>query len=81
MPKKNLVTNIGFGKDATNTLKANKIYLLKNRKLNLKKIAHPDILKNYEEADYFDFLNVYGGKSMKFPRNIYNYLKKQIRTR
>ena len=78
VPKKNLVTNVGFGKEATNTFKANKIYLLKNNKLNLKKIIHPTIFKNYEEADYYDFLNVYGGKSIKFPRNIYNYFKQQI---
>ena len=75
VPKKNLVENIGFNKNATNTYQKYEIYNQKKNKMSFKNIIHPKIISNNLKADYFDFLNVYGGKKMKFPRNLLNYFK------
>lgn len=78
VPKKNLVVNIGFNKNATNTFKKYDIYNLKSNYISFNKIIHPKKIKNNLEADHYDFLNVYGGKKMKFPRNLFNYFKEKL---
>ena len=45
-------------------------------KLNLTKIIYPKVMEPNKKADKYDFENVYGGKSLKFPRNIYYNLLK-----
>ena len=76
VPKNNLIKNIGFSSNATNTKKVNKDYLPKVEKLNLTKIIYPKVMESNKRADKYDFENIYGGKSLKFPRNIYYNLLK-----
>ena len=76
VPKNNLIKNIGFSSNATNTKKVNKDYLPKVEKLNLTKIIYPKVMEPNKRADKYDFENIYGGKSLKFPRNIYYNLLK-----
>lgn len=71
VPKFNLIRNIGFSKEATNTKKAYQIYFPKVKNLKLKKIIYPKHVEANKKADRFDFLFVYGGNSLKFPKNIY----------
>ena len=76
VPKYNLIKNIGFTNSATNTKKINKVYLPKVKNLKLDKVVYPKLIEPNIEADKFDFENLYGGNSLKFPRNIYHKLVK-----
>lgn len=78
VPKNNLVKNVGFDHSATHTKVPYPIYILKNRKLSLNKIKHPTQIKNNIDADWYDFLHVYGGKSKLFPRRILSFVRKQF---
>lgn len=65
-PNLNLVSNIGFGKDASNT-KSENSKLSKMKVNNIGKLIH---LKNVErniEADIYTFNNAFGGKNLRFP--------------
>ena len=71
VPKYNLIKNIGFTNNATNTKKIDKVYLPKVKNLNLNKIVYPKLIEPNLEADKSDFENIYGGNSLKFPKSIY----------
>jgi hypothetical protein len=79
-PNSNLVSNIGFGPDATHTKsKENKFSRLSIN--NLGKIKHPKIVQKNLEADRFTFDNFFEGKYSRFPYNwfifpyrVFNYI-------
>ena len=67
-PNVNLVSNIGFGEDATHTKKAN------NQESNiptqsLGKIIHPKLIEINYDADKYQFEWSFGGRNLKFPRS------------
>ena len=62
----NLVSNIGFGDDATHTKsKKNKISKLPTN--NLGKITHPKKVERNIEADVYTFNNVFKSRKLRFP--------------
>ena len=71
-PNKNLVSNIGFGEDATHTKsKKSKFYKMQVHKLgNLK---HPTVIKRDNKFDNYVFFNHYGGKNLVFPLNLISF--------
>jgi hypothetical protein len=72
-PNINLVSNIGFGGDATHTRKKNhKLSMLASS--NLVKIKHPKIVQRNSEADRFAFDNVFESKYLHFPYNWFIFL-------
>lgn len=67
VPKYNLITNIGFGKDSTNTKIYDKKFFPKTKSLE-KKIIYPRVIKQFIKADNIDFGSVYGGgRRNKYP--------------
>ena len=67
-PNVNLVSNIGFGVDATHTLYEND----KNANQptqELGEIIHPKEIKRDMEADRYNFDNFFGGLNKRFPYN------------
>lgn len=70
VPKYNLVKNIGFGKNSTNTKLVNKFFLPKQKNLKISNKEPKNIIIN-EKADNIDFKNVYaGGRRNRFPFNL-----------
>ena len=86
-PNVNLVSNIGFGDEATHTKSKN--HELSNRPtMELGHITHPKQVIIDIEADRFAFDNVFGGKYQRFPFNwlifpyrVFNYIFRKIITR
>ncbi len=71
-PNVNLVSNIGFGNDATHTKsKKNKYSKLKSH--NLKKIKHSNNIQIHVEADKYTSNYFFGIKKLRFPYNILNF--------
>jgi hypothetical protein len=64
VPAKNLVSNIGFGPDATHTTDVEGSRALLPT-YSLGEISHPTTLEIYQLADEYDFDFVYGGAQMK----------------
>ena len=67
-PNSNLVSNIGFGKDATNTKSKNSKFS-KMKVNNIGKLKHPKMVMRNIEADKWTFDHHYGGKNFRFPGN------------
>lgn len=61
-PNENLVANIGFGRNATHT-KSRKSLAPVAR--SIPGIEHPDAVRADVEADWFDFENAFGGRSLR----------------
>ena len=84
-PNVNLVSNIGFGLDATHTHNEND----KNSNMkttSLKILKHPKVVKKDLEADIWTFNHHYGGKNFRFPYKwivfpirILNFIYKKIK--
>jgi len=92
-PNVNLVSNIGFGEDATHT----KLPLAHSDNIHIKplgKLIHPKSVEIDVEADLFNFNWHYGGRNLRFPRiwlifplrvlfftyrKIYQYINKLIK--
>jgi len=55
IPQVNLVTNFGFGADATHTKEKSKFYRMKTEKID--KIIHPEVIERNMEADQFTMKN------------------------
>jgi len=67
LPNINLVSNIGYGEDATHTTnKNNQESNIPTRSLG--KIEHPKIIEVNYEADAYDFEWTFGGRDLRFPR-------------
>jgi hypothetical protein len=74
VPNVNLVSNIGFGHDATHT--KSKKHLSSNLKtFSLKRITHPKKIQKNLEADLYDFEYHFGGKSLRFPMSVLRLIK------
>ena len=79
-PNINLVSNIGFGDEATHTKLKN--HKLSNRQtMELNHITHPKQIIIDKEADRFAFDYAFGGKDQRFPYNwlifpyrVFNYI-------
>jgi hypothetical protein len=84
IPNVNLVTNIGFGEDATHTKdNSNKFFKISIK--GLSHIIHPNKVIINKEADKFVFDNIYRGKFLRFPYNwfifpyrVFNYILRKI---
>ena len=77
IPKVNLVSNIGFGNDATHT--KSKSFRYSNLSLHeISDIIHPIEIKRNDRADKYIFNNFYEGKSLRFPLSLLNIPKKII---
>ena len=76
IPNVNLVSNIGFGNNATHTTEENKIISnLKTQRLN--KIVHPKFIEINQEADKYVFEWVFGGRNLRFFRRLFLFIKKK----
>ena len=75
IPNVNLVSNIGFGDNATHTTKEN-IFLSNIKTQKLDKIIHPKFIEINKEADNYVFEWVFGGKNLRFFRRLYLFLRK-----
>jgi len=65
VPNVNLVSNIGFRKDATHT--SSQQSHLANRAIgSIGNISHPEFVVNDVEADKYSFDNVFDGEKMRF---------------
>lgn len=72
LPNVNLVSNIGFGKDATHTAVEN---ALANRPtFNIGEIKHPPFLVRNEDADMYTYTNCFGGVQKAGMRRLYSRL-------
>jgi hypothetical protein len=68
-PNVNLVSNIGFGPNATNFKSVNSS-LARMATSKLEKIIHPKVILQDQAADRFIFHNVFSGRLKKFPLNL-----------
>jgi len=83
VPKYNLVKNIGFGKNATNTNKYEKFFFPNVKKMSQRLEIPKGIFQNHN-ADKIDFGNVYGGgrrnkQPIKFFYMVYLNMVKYIK--
>lgn len=67
-PQQNLVTNIGFGPDATHTRRPNSKMTVPISQLNCGALQHPDKVAADQEADSYAFWNVFYSDKAKFSR-------------
>lgn len=65
LPQKNLVENIGFGVNATHTIKDNKRLHISKQSINFP-LEHPSCVCLHKEADNFTYSEVYRVKSKKW---------------
>jgi hypothetical protein len=76
-PNVNLVSNIGFGPDSTHTTSTNSAK--SNMKaLELGFIQHPNDVVVNAQADRYVFDHVFGGKTKRFPLNIYYFPRRVL---
>ena len=77
-PNVNLVSNIGFGVDATHTLHENdKIANQPTQEIG--EIIHPNEIKRNMEADRYNFDNFFEGLNKRFPYNLIRLPKRIIK--
>jgi hypothetical protein len=77
-PNINLVSNIGFGPDATHTTGDSLMASMTTGRIE--NIVNPDSLIRCIEADRYVFNNYFGGKWMFLPFGIYTRLKKVLKS-
>ena len=78
IPSVNLVSNIGFGLDATHTKDYSPYLNLQTSEI--KKINHPPFVSRAYKADAYTFENNFGGAAMKQADSLKAKLKKKIRS-
>ncbi|TDG12757.1 glycosyltransferase family 2 protein [Seongchinamella unica] len=79
-PNVNLVSNIGFGEDATHTTSdTSDTAALKTQPIG--ELTHPSSVAQDVEADRFVFQSVYGGQDMKFFRLLLTRLAGKLQSR
>lgn len=66
-PNVNLVSNIGFGPDATHTKENDKASIIPSKEIGV--IKHPNIVQRNSDADRWTFDYHYYGKNLRFPYN------------
>lgn len=72
IPDVNLVSNIGFGDDATNTVGKSRLANMPTEDIN--KINHPPFIIKHQEADLYTFDYVFGEKTRRETSSIYHKL-------
>ncbi len=80
LPEVNLVTNIGFGADASHTTDAN-MNVSNLPAYEIADITHPPFIVRNKEADIFTFDYIYGGKYLKenkLRRKLFTKLPKSL---
>ena len=75
VPNVNLVSNIGYGEDATHTKKKNDQESNVPTK-SIDKLIHPKIIKINHNADKYDFEWTFGGRNLRYPRILLTIPKK-----
>lgn len=78
LPNKNLVSNIGFGVDATHT-KNSSVYS-QMPTYDIGKITHPTLIVRDEQADRYTFDTLFGGETARKNRTLLKKLKRQLHT-
>lgn len=77
-PNVNLVSNLGFGEDATHTKEQNSLVSdLPTNSLGF--LRHPAQITMNSLADRYVFDYVYGGKHFRFPNSVLRFLKQRIK--
>ena len=77
-PNVNLVSNIGFGKDATHTISENdKSANVSTQEIG--EIIHPEEIKQNIGADRYNFDNFFDGLNKRFPNNLFRLPKRIIK--
>lgn len=83
-PKVNLVSNVGFGKDATHTSSKNNP-LLAREVVSILPLTHPEEMKLDVDYDYwltrnYDLRHEYGKRGfLRIPYRVNRWLKRQLR--
>ena len=75
-PNVNLVSNIGFGSEATHTTSRNSSPAVM-RVESIGELHHPSLIKQHSDADYYAFNSHFGGKNLRLPR-LFLHLPKHI---
>ena len=70
VPSENLVSNIGFGPDATHTRSDNLMARLPTK--DVWEIRHPSFVVRHKEADKYEFDYAFGGRKL---RGVYGALR------
>ncbi len=78
LPKSNLVSNIGFGSNATHTNYESPLAQLPV--CDIWEIKHPEFVFDDRVADTYIFENYYGGKSIKKSNSLFSNIKKRLHT-
>lgn len=76
-PNVNLISNIGFGSDATHTTESSSMSRMKT--YEMKDFTPPKNLTVTSEADYYVFKNYFGGKWLLFPYKTLIDIKKVLK--
>jgi hypothetical protein len=76
-PNVNLVSNIGFGGDATHTLTGN--HLAAIPALDIGEMSHPPWIFRNREADMYTFDHVYGGGATQLKHCLWCLLSRSLR--
>jgi hypothetical protein len=76
-PNVNLVSNIGFGEDATHTT-ATKSAQAELPTQSLGRITHPKLVKRDDKADQWVFEYNFGGRDLRFPRSWFLFPRRAI---
>lgn len=77
-PNVNLVSNIGFGADATHTSVLDSPFAAMPTQ-GINPITHPSVVKNNAEADRYVFDHNFGGRVLRFPKNIFRLPSRIVR--
>jgi len=78
LPNRNLISNVGFGKDATHTTSFAEPTVIDE---GIGEVNHPSFLLRDSEADRYSFDNHFGGTGMRESRTFFPQLKVQLRQR
>lgn len=76
IPNVNLVSNIGFGVDATHTINENHLAGLPTT--DIWKINHPPFIVRHQEADNYIFDYIYGGNHMRKSDSLLGKIRHQF---
>jgi hypothetical protein len=76
LPNTNLVSNIGFGDDATHTFGENTYSKMATQDVG--EIAHPPFILNHHEADQYTFNRHFGGLQIKQNQQIYMKIRRKV---
>jgi hypothetical protein len=76
-PNVNLVSNIGFGPNATHTGNVNDPKsMISNKSIGF--LIHPTSIEQDTDADLYVFNHIFGGKNKRFPRSLFRMILLKI---